>query len=315
MFQDYELRFPRLTKIYRAAERGWKDAVTLQKLHNIACESIGRDKSGKDIRDWSSGLWGRHVSPGIKSTPKRKAASNLWELKLSSDCHSKRLKVDNNCSTHESRENITKTPPRKLSVEPLASRTNIFDRGSQLNTPGSALRSMKSYLNTPPENKRSPTVQTFSSPTKSPQLVDVRSSIPQECSTSIKSSQGMAFLENALIWVAKPRAGEGPPYSSHQSWVRTLPRRQRLHSVESLFFGCGWSKDCIGSSWVERGVIFIDASNDEGRKWRTYVLEVAEEQRRSLPNGQTRKPIWIFDLETWSFSVPDVDGTALHRLD
>ncbi|OSX64101.1 hypothetical protein POSPLADRAFT_1088234, partial [Postia placenta MAD-698-R-SB12] len=45
----YELRFPRLTKVYRASERTWADGMTLTELQEIAHNIVGRDPSDKDV--------------------------------------------------------------------------------------------------------------------------------------------------------------------------------------------------------------------------------------------------------------------------
>ncbi len=45
LYQRYELRFPRLSKLYRRKERDWTCAVTAQELHEIARKACGRDPS------------------------------------------------------------------------------------------------------------------------------------------------------------------------------------------------------------------------------------------------------------------------------
>lgn len=304
-------------------ERSWKDAVNLQSLHKIACESVGLANSDKDIRDWSSGLWGRPVSPGVKSTPKRKTTSHLWEHKLSLFPGSKRLKLDPGSSAPGNRENNVKATLRRTPMEPLASKTNILDYSTSCqpnvpNVPNIAAWTTDSHTSTPIVQKMAPPTLTFPpypSPTKT-QLADI-SSISQNKAqhTLDDESPGRLFLSNALVWVAKPREGGGSSHSSHRSWVRTLPHGQRIHSVESLLSGCGWSKDVLGSSWVKRGVIFVDVSTTEGNKWKDYALKVVEQRQRSLPSEQARKPIWIFDLKTWSLSIEDHHRTALCLLE
>ncbi|THH02681.1 hypothetical protein EW026_g207 [Hermanssonia centrifuga] len=78
----YELRFPRILKVFRPDERPWNDASTLQDLQQTAYEVVGRDRSGKAEDDWCTELWGKTASPGIKSASKRKAREEEWIEKL-----------------------------------------------------------------------------------------------------------------------------------------------------------------------------------------------------------------------------------------
>ncbi|KAH7922581.1 DNA ligase/mRNA capping enzyme [Leucogyrophana mollusca] len=80
----YELRFPRITKVFRPAERQWDEGLTLRSLQEIATESVGRDRRDKDLEDWCSEVWGKAPSPGAKSTLKRKRTQGEWEEKLES---------------------------------------------------------------------------------------------------------------------------------------------------------------------------------------------------------------------------------------
>jgi DNA ligase-4 len=52
--------------------------VTLQDLHKIARQSIGRDRSAKDVDDWTKEIWGNVASPGIRSEKKRKERVDEW---------------------------------------------------------------------------------------------------------------------------------------------------------------------------------------------------------------------------------------------
>ena len=71
-----------MTKFHRASERSWADSVTLEELQHIARESIGRDRSTKDVDDWCKGIWNKPQSPSIRSSPKRKAREDEWIEKL-----------------------------------------------------------------------------------------------------------------------------------------------------------------------------------------------------------------------------------------
>ncbi|KAG9312953.1 DNA ligase/mRNA capping enzyme [Chiua virens] len=58
----YELRFPRITKIFRPSERSVMECLTLRELQRIAYESLGREIEDadryKDLDDWANRLWG-----------------------------------------------------------------------------------------------------------------------------------------------------------------------------------------------------------------------------------------------------------------
>ncbi|KAH7913070.1 DNA ligase/mRNA capping enzyme, partial [Hygrophoropsis aurantiaca] len=44
----YELRFPRITKVFRPLERNWDECLTLRNLQKIATESVGCERRDKD---------------------------------------------------------------------------------------------------------------------------------------------------------------------------------------------------------------------------------------------------------------------------
>lgn len=81
-FQYYELRFPRISRVYRMAERTWRDGVHLLELQEIALRCIGKDRPLKDVDDWCTGLWGKNPSPNSRSRLKRKASVDAWQHRL-----------------------------------------------------------------------------------------------------------------------------------------------------------------------------------------------------------------------------------------
>lgn len=109
--KHYELRFPRIVKWYRSKERSWKDAVDAPTLHRIARESVGRDRTNKDVDDWCNDIWGLPVSPGVRSPRKRKVVAEMWE--------------DNLVALDQS--SFPRTPKR---LRPLGSMTNVVQARS-----------------------------------------------------------------------------------------------------------------------------------------------------------------------------------------
>jgi hypothetical protein len=104
------------------------------------------------------------------------------------------------------------------------------------------------------------------------------------------------LLQNALIWFARTIDANGvnPPWPPQ--WKQHIPRGNYLHSFEALLVGCGWGDDG-GCEWAERGVIFVDESEVEGKQWKEYVLRTLEERERSVEKGGRGKQIWVFDVQ------------------
>lgn len=85
----YEIRFPRISKVFRPSERsacrsGDGGGTTLQKLQVLARESAGKDRPGKQQVDWCKSIWGKSatLSPGVRSDLKRKQREDDWVEKL-----------------------------------------------------------------------------------------------------------------------------------------------------------------------------------------------------------------------------------------
>ncbi|KAJ7180474.1 hypothetical protein C8R46DRAFT_1069579 [Mycena filopes] len=139
--RHYELRFPRLTKIFRTGERSWRDGVTLQDLHQVARDIVGRDRSNKDIDDCVNTMWGKPVSPGVGDSLKRKRLADDWEEKLiASDCKHAR--------TQGWTALVLPQPPM-----PLGTLTNLVDSGATAAKTGATIStqeraSMSEFLGT-----------------------------------------------------------------------------------------------------------------------------------------------------------------------
>lgn len=116
-------------------------------------------------------------------------------------------------------------------------------------------------------------------------------------------SNALEFLQNALVWFAKPRS---------ESWgVRNLiPRQQRVHSVEAFLAGCGWCTESSGAHWVEKGVIFVDYHTVAAKDIARRALEMIDDRFRVLPLDQPRKRILIIDQKRWTLN----DGMKMHVL-
>lgn len=136
--------------------------------------------------------------------------------------------------------------------------------------------------------------------------------IPRQA-MSAPLSPWVECIEHALVWFAKPSS-----YTSELSdWslVNTVPRQQRLHSIESLLTGCGWHTDNPGSAWAKRGVVLVNEGDETGRAWKSYTLKAIEERRAMLSavgpfKLLSPKPIWIFDVSTLTLEKCDTQNHA-----
>ncbi|KAF9473357.1 hypothetical protein BDN70DRAFT_885925 [Pholiota conissans] len=138
--QYYELRFPRIQKLHRPSERDWRDAVTLEKLHDVACKSVGREQASKETNDMVKALFGLPLSPSINSHVKREermreAYAKLAESEgvtpslLSLDKFVKDFKEtqESPCSGRmPSSRAAPSTPLGQRQLRPLGSKTNVF---------------------------------------------------------------------------------------------------------------------------------------------------------------------------------------------
>ncbi|KIM90611.1 hypothetical protein PILCRDRAFT_1874 [Piloderma croceum F 1598] len=210
----YELRFPRLTKLYRAASRPWSEGVTLQDLHKIARESIGRDRSNKDVDDWTKEVWGNVASPGIRCEKKRKEREVGWMEKLAvlegvGRGKTKRLKVTDSspCPSPRRDKLLThkSTTPNSairpvLGVKPLGP---LFNIAESLSTPppsnsvrSSPRRALRENETTPAMLPASPLKQRLAKLGTSPFMAHSRQASGSEGMVNIKpkeDGQKLAF--------------------------------------------------------------------------------------------------------------------------
>ncbi|KAF7430590.1 hypothetical protein PC9H_006298 [Pleurotus ostreatus] len=332
----YELRFPRLIKIYRPKERSWQGGVTPEVLLSTAREILGVDDKGKDVRDVCKGLFGQPPSPGVRSGKKRMKQQVHWVSRLRHvdklpPLELKRLVRDHDREADRGIENLASEDVDDDEADsPLGEVTNRLvppfmlpqlSSSSRLSprTPDKSTVS-RELDGSPPFKRRK--VSVMSSPVfSSPPLVpttpcQTRAGIPTPITSPVFSSPISShtaikptledFLRHSLIWVARNK----PTTTAYPN----IPSDNELHSLESVFIGCGWSKDIQGtstSSWVRQGVIFVEDST-----WHRYVMDAIYQRKQSMTMSPTRgkdkvdgstsrrKPIWVFDckvlgMETW----------------
>jgi DNA ligase-4 len=201
--QHYELRFPRITKYYLPSERKWQESSALEEVHKLALESVGRDRSDKDISDWANITWGKLASPRADCPLKRETKAELWEKRLAQldgrttilPDERRRTPSRRKRSENDSPEEIRQIIRRKTDSlpGPLSTRTNVHDAPNNVLTP-------------PP----SP------SPAKPP---------------------WENISDEVLVWFPQPARKLNVPCASMSAWKRRVPREMRLHSLDSLLLG------------------------------------------------------------------------------
>ncbi|KAJ7435078.1 hypothetical protein B0H11DRAFT_685749 [Mycena galericulata] len=263
----YELRFPRITKIFRTGERSWRDGINLQALHQVARDSLGKDRTNKDVDDWGNGVWGKSVSPGV--TLKRKARADEWEEKLvASDRKLARKRGWSDFDARILTNRATESPVRSR-PQPLGSRTNLgeFHLAS---SPAAQMATSRASASRP---------RTYPSPTSAIQK-------DPERKTPVKHRESISdVLSDSLVFVAAQSS------RSRRQWKLKIPSERLVHSLESLFIGCGWDSEHPPSPWVQRGVIVLDDADESAHGSRVLV---ALDERKALCKDQSvRKAILV----------------------
>ncbi|TFK32795.1 hypothetical protein BDQ12DRAFT_691997 [Crucibulum laeve] len=323
----YELRFPRISKIYRVKERPWTEGVHLASLHDIACESIGRERSDKDLELWCNGVFGKVIKPAVDPVLKRKQETEEWEDRLT-EWDGKSARVGEPISPPRKRPRL-ESPTEPLSQPSLASQplglaTNTYASSSIIQAASIA---PESILNLQISQPRTPLKSTYlPSPITSPvkpatdeDLIfelqsypslkeDLGSYIPSlalHSSTLIRVSPPLPSLPSSvqplldnesLIWFSDKRRVKS--CLSCSSWRNSISRSQYLHTLDAVLSGCGWSSEDGSSTWMKRGIIFIHDHEQTGKKSAEEILETLSLCKDLNINGRPRKPIWIFGCGT-----------------
>ena len=174
----------------------------MEEVHKIALESVGRDRSDKDISDWANITWGNLASPRADCPRNRTKKTDQWRERLAQlDGRAivsntvrnvpRRRKRSENDSPDETRQTIRRKVD-SLVIPPFSTRTNVH------------LRSVTSLQ--------------LPSPAKPPWEM---------------------ISDDPLVWFAQPSIS---PCSSVAAWKKRVPRELRLHSLDALLLGsnsCG----------------------------------------------------------------------------
>ncbi|KAF7370772.1 DNA ligase [Mycena sanguinolenta] len=267
--RHYELRFPRITKIFRTGERSWQDGMNLQELHKVARDTVGRDRSNKDIDDWNNDLWGKPVSPGVSL--KRKAKADIWEEKLIAD---DRMRARKRGWTAFDSRVLPAAPRIRSSPRPLTTRTNLREsRG-----PSSRKTPQAPNPSTPSLRYKTRLPSVYPSPISSPLAAQRTIQLP----ISTKDRESISdVLSDSLVFVA----AQNP--TSRQLWKLKIPPERTVHSLEALFIACGWDSPGPPSPWIQRGIIVLDV--DESTAHRTNILDAMNKRKAACVEQQFKR--------------------------
>jgi len=217
--QNYELRFPRITKVYRPSERKWEESVDLGELHRIACKSVGRDSVDTEIEDWCNEIWGKATSTTLPARVDRSYCS---------PCKRKTLDAYFDDSENNS------TPPngdlrkRQRKVKDAGTRplSHITACRSKPSSIGGSIASQ----NLPLAPVTNLTVTRLPTPQPTPPPVEKVGPPAEECEPCLIPPDG-------LVWFSESTRGSRS-CATWKKWKKQVCQERRLHSLDSLLFGC-----------------------------------------------------------------------------
>ncbi|KAJ7583386.1 hypothetical protein C8J56DRAFT_953899 [Mycena floridula] len=327
---NYEIRWPRIVRVHRRSERGWRHAFDLQKLNKVAHESIGRVSSVDEIEDWlKAGFGSSAASPGIRSPEQRKArfddllkrldeAEGILRVRNSSPDPSAKRQRLSDCQT---------TGPLR-SVINLVESSQSQDSNSSKSTPPRR-KTPARYLPSPSISSplKLPIVQLeppeemveFDQPsiTTTP-LVNKKRVRPPSPPTSPISfdptpaeSETLKFLNESAVWFA--------PASFEPSWKAQLSEDRIMGGLRGLYQICGYLPEAA-RKWqkpprLRQGVIFLDSQSE--KTWEKRALMLLNEHKNVDNHGNKPKmlPLYFFDIRTFQCgSRKHVLSQALPRL-
>jgi len=226
--QHYELRFPRITKVYRPSERDWKDSVDLGELHRIACKSVGRDTADKEIEDWCNEIWSKaantkktpHIDQDCGSPCKRKILDTYFD---DSENHFS----DQNGDLRKRQRKVKEGDHKPVSqISCYRSSTPSADgTGGSQNLPLAPVTNL--------------TVTRLPTPQSTPLPVEKAIGPPAgDCEPCLIPPTG-------FVWFSQPTRGFSS-CATWKKWRKQVPQDRRLHSLDSLLFGCSRKESTTG---------------------------------------------------------------------
>ncbi|KAF9045771.1 hypothetical protein BDZ89DRAFT_1155460 [Hymenopellis radicata] len=199
----YELRFPRLSKLYRGKERDWTYAVTAQELHEIARKACGRDPS--------------------KARYARQAAA----LFRSSTIHKSVRCLDN--AAERAKDFIQRLAGRKTSLK------RSRDKDDSDSIPSPCKRTKKASIPLKGTNCARSLSLLTPRPSPAPKPLPMSKSEP---ALLVRSTLQDEFKRKTMWHMCHSvtRAGS-------RSWKARLSPFNHIHDLDGLLQGCGWIGD------------------------------------------------------------------------
>jgi DNA ligase-4 len=261
--KHYELRFPRLSKVYRPSERSWTEGADLQAINAAACKSVGRIMTDENMDDWARNLF--QINDSSHRPEKWSAPIDVWN------------------------ENGPK-PYKKLCYESSSSPLHQNRAGETQSTISIGL---PSTVKISVAHKVSATeALTCSSNAQTSPAILFRDDVLETTTQAIKSPFLLQGYD--LCWFAQPVSEGRQPCLFWTLWKRQIPRERRLHSLASFLAGCGWIESGTSGSAAQgkkRGVIVVDEC-DEACK--ASILDTLNHLQTSSLSSDGRAAIWVF---------------------
>lgn len=229
ILQDYELRFPRMTKFFRTAERDWRQCASLVDCRKAACETLGLDPrpTHNDLEyDEVGVLFGKHGGyASVQATLKRKAVADSWERRLM-EVHRKATRTWADETLEIEAPGADETPPRKRvrttprhELQPLATMTNYIDLTL---SPTPSLEVQR------PSSPRTPRRQNHESPQSSP-TVDRRSRTHRSPKLSLTPTRPSSQIKRKTLYLSPPTSPVKPLRASPVQRIDHAPNTEQIY--------------------------------------------------------------------------------------
>ncbi|TCD68425.1 hypothetical protein EIP91_010826 [Steccherinum ochraceum] len=327
----YELRFPRITKVYRPGERSWREAVTLAEYQTIARNAIGIDRPGKSEDDWCKQVWGKPSSPSVKSAAKRKQREDVWfeKLRRADGKSPKRRKIV--MEDVREAENNTVGGRSCGDALPMLLQDRLKDSESYLG-PTSPRAPIRPLVPLPVKTHSTPAILSPIDTTQISSLALLTPAVtpsskqkesPGESSTSMAHIARApefpvilrTFLQDSVVWFARPTDAKRPKGRCPSRLA--VPLGQQFSTLETFLLACGWSQD--GSPpcpWARKGVVFVDDSTE---RWSAYPMGPLLERRsiliRRATAGKIQVPVSVLSMRILEYRTWEEAGEELQVKD
>ncbi|KAL0574607.1 hypothetical protein V5O48_007357 [Marasmius crinis-equi] len=331
----FEIRWPRILKVHRTSERSWRAGLSLHDLQVVAATALGLDQ---DIVQNVRRIWKREnsVQPGDDWDVR----CQKWEKDLGVEGSRRKTKVRDPASprkrqrplnghkeasqpTEDSNDPPSGSQPLRIATNLPESSTSTSEMQNSAsgNQPSEERCAASENSRTPPTSLFLATRRKYPSPPTSPaqatppspvvvqvQMDDTR--IEHEHSPvavqNVDSGPALVeFLQNAVIWYdpSSPVNSFRDDQGAITPLLETHLRNNRVHGPEALLTGCGWHPTTSRSPWVDKAVVFLDPTTQNSRIFEQGLLSLLKTRMSSI-SGRIRRPMWVFNGQTFDWNKP-----------